>query len=60
VMKADLPGIDAKSVDVTVHGDALTITGERTAEREEHETGAGVRRGSLRALREHHAAAGPH
>jgi HSP20 family molecular chaperone IbpA len=47
-------------VDVTVHGDALTITGERTAEREEHETGAGVRRGSLRALREHHAAAGPH
>jgi HSP20 family molecular chaperone IbpA len=60
VMKADLPGIDPKFVDVTVHRDRLTINGERKAEREEHETGAGVPRGSLRVLLVHHAAAGPH
>ena len=59
-MKADLPGIDPKSVDVSVHGDRLTIEGERKAEREEHETGARVPRGSLRARRVHRAAAGPH
>ena len=38
----------------------LTIEGERKAEREEHETGARVPRGSLRARRVHRAAAGPH
>jgi HSP20 family protein len=60
VMKADLSGIDPKSVDVTVHGDRLTIKGERKTEREEHKAEVGVPRGSLRARRVHRAAAGPH
>ena len=29
-VEAELPGMDAKDVDVNVHGDLLTITGERT------------------------------
>jgi HSP20 family molecular chaperone IbpA len=60
VVKAGLPGIGPKSVGITMHGDRPTIMGEGKAEREEHETAAGVRRGSLRALRLHRAAAGPH
>ena len=39
VVTADLPGIDPKSVDVSVSGDRLTIQGERKAEREETEAG---------------------
>jgi len=37
VVTADLPGIDPKSVDVSVSGDRLTIQGERKAEHEETE-----------------------
>ena len=39
VVTADLPGIDPKSVDVSVSGDRLTIKGERKAEHEENEAG---------------------
>jgi HSP20 family protein len=39
VVKVDLPGIDPKSVDVTVHGDRLTLAGERKAEHEESKAG---------------------
>lgn len=60
MMKADLPGSDQKSVDVTVHGDRFNIEGARKAEREEHETGAAVPRGVLQVFRVHRAAAGPH
>jgi HSP20 family protein len=60
VMRAGLPGIDPKSVDVTVHGDRLTITGERKVEREEHATGRVYREVRYAALRAHRAAAGPH
>src|SRR5262249_23533755 len=43
VVTADLPGIDPKSVDVSVSGDRLTIKGERKAEREETESGRSYR-----------------
>jgi HSP20 family protein len=39
VVTADLPGIDPKSVDVSVSGDRLTIKGERKAEHEENQAG---------------------
>jgi HSP20 family protein len=29
VVEADLPGVDAKAIDITVDGDTLTIAGER-------------------------------
>lgn len=29
VVEADLPGVDAKAIDITVDGDTLTISGER-------------------------------
>jgi HSP20 family protein len=35
VIRADLPGIDPKDVDVTVSGDTLTIRGKRERTREE-------------------------
>lgn len=43
VVKADLPGIDPKSVDVTIHGDRLGIKGERRAEHEERVGGRSYR-----------------
>ena len=39
IVSADLPGIDPKSVDVSVSGDRLTIQGERKAEHEDTEGG---------------------
>jgi HSP20 family protein len=39
IVTADLPGIDPKSVDVSVSGDRLTIQGERKADHEETEDG---------------------
>src|SRR5262245_572877 len=35
VVKADLPGLDQKDIEVTVHDGTLTIRGERKAEKEE-------------------------
>lgn len=35
VLRADLPGMDEKSIDVTVQDGALTISGERKEEKEE-------------------------
>jgi len=39
VIKADLPGVDAKDIQVSVEGNQLTIKGERKA-RQEHKQGA--------------------
>src|SRR5918999_2589958 len=38
-VKADLPGIDPKDVEVTVEGNRLTLRGQRKGEHEESETG---------------------
>jgi HSP20 family protein len=35
IVKADLPGIDAKSLDIGLAGNVLTISGEKKEEREE-------------------------
>ncbi len=35
VVKADLPGLEAKDVDISISGDMLTIKGEKTKEEEE-------------------------
>jgi HSP20 family protein len=35
VLRADLPGLDEKDIEVTVHDHTLTIQGERTEEKEE-------------------------
>jgi HSP20 family protein len=37
VVKADLPGLEAKDVDISISGDMLTIKGEKTKEEEEKE-----------------------
>src|SRR5215210_7530743 len=42
-VKADLPGIDPKDVEVTVEGNRLTLRGERKAEHEGSENGYGHR-----------------
>lgn len=39
VVKADLPGIDEKDIDITVQDGTLTIRGERKAEKEEKKEG---------------------
>ena len=35
IVKADLPGLDAKNLDVSLRGDVLTIKGEKKEEKEE-------------------------
>ncbi len=35
IIKADLPGMDPKAIDVSVHGDVLRLRGERKKEQEE-------------------------
>jgi HSP20 family protein len=35
VVKAEVPGIDAKDINITLSGDLLTIKGEKKSEREE-------------------------
>jgi HSP20 family protein len=37
IIKAEIPGIDAKDVDVSITGDRLTIKGEKQQEKEEKE-----------------------
>jgi HSP20 family protein len=37
VVKAEVPGIDAKDIDISLTGDVLTIKGEKKQEREEKE-----------------------
>ena len=37
VVRAELPGIDPKDIDITVTGNALTIKGERTMDKEVNE-----------------------
>ncbi len=37
VVKAEVPGIDAKDIDISLTGDVLTIRGEKKQEREEKE-----------------------
>lgn len=36
-VSAELPGVDEDDIDVSVRGDALTISGERREEKEEHD-----------------------
>lgn len=38
VLKADLPGISPKDIDITVNEDSITISGERSEEKEVKET----------------------
>ncbi|MFP4052490.1 MAG: Hsp20/alpha crystallin family protein [Phycisphaerae bacterium] len=35
VIKADLPGVDAENIDVSVHGNTLTLSGHRSEEKED-------------------------
>jgi HSP20 family protein len=35
VVRAEIPGMDPKNIDVSVHGDVLTLRGERKKEHEE-------------------------
>jgi HSP20 family protein len=37
VIKAEVPGIDAKDINISITGDVLTIKGEKKSEREEKE-----------------------
>jgi HSP20 family protein len=37
VVKAEVPGIDAKHIDISFTGDVLTIRGEKSQEKEEKE-----------------------
>ena len=37
VVKAEIPGIDSKDIDISLSGDVLTIKGEKKSEREEKE-----------------------
>jgi HSP20 family protein len=37
VVKAEVPGIDAKEINISITGDVLTIKGEKKSEREEKE-----------------------
>ena len=37
VVKAEVPGMDAKEINISVTGDVLTIKGEKKSEREEKE-----------------------
>jgi HSP20 family protein len=37
VVKAEVPGMDAKDIEITITGDILTIRGERKQEKEEKE-----------------------
>ena len=39
VLRADVPGVDAKDIDITVENDTLTIKGERTAESKDEQDG---------------------
>jgi HSP20 family protein len=39
VVKAELPGCRAEDIDVSIHGNMLTISGEKKAEREKKEKG---------------------
>jgi len=39
VVKTDLPGLEAKDVDISISGDMLTIKGEKAKEEEEEEKG---------------------
>ena len=41
IVKAELPGLDAKDVEVSISGDVLTIKGERKKEEEEKDRGQG-------------------
>lgn len=38
-VKAELPGLDAKDIDISIHGDVLTIKGEKRREEEKKEAG---------------------
>jgi HSP20 family protein len=37
VVKAEVPGLDSKDIDISLSGDILTIKGEKKSEREEKE-----------------------
>ncbi|MBD0358387.1 MAG: Hsp20/alpha crystallin family protein, partial [Rubrobacter sp.] len=43
VLRAELPGIKQEDVDITLHENVLTVSGERKAEQEEERSGYYVR-----------------
>ncbi len=43
IVRADLPGVDAKNVDITIANDMLTVSGSRHDEREEHKRNYSLR-----------------
>ena len=52
MVRCDLPGVEPKDVEVSLHGDTLTISGERRAEKREGDHYSEVRYGRFeRALR---------
>ena len=51
VLKADLPDVDLKDIDVRVENQTLTIAGERKFEKQEQRQGLSPHRAQLRQLR---------
>jgi HSP20 family protein len=39
MVKADIPGLDKEDIDISVHGDTLTIKGEKKEEKESKDKG---------------------
>ena len=52
VIRAELPGVKQEDVDITLHNNVLTISGERIAEQEEERGGYHIREQDPRPLRE--------
>ena len=50
VLKADLPDVDLKDIDVRVENQTLTISGERNVRKEGHHQGLSPHRAQLRQL----------
>jgi HSP20 family protein len=50
VIRAELPGVQPEDVDISLHGNVLTIRGERKAEQEEESGGYYIKGAPLRLL----------
>jgi HSP20 family protein len=47
VVKAEIPGMDAKNIDISLSGDMLTIKGEKKQEKEEKDENTTWLRGAM-------------